>query len=404
MAETSGLPPEGWYPDRPNATRLRHWTGTGWTNEFRPIEPTPEPAPAPPVAGGPSERTPVVSSPVRETTDPVRSRRELRAQVGALVLGEPDEAPVAMAPPVAVAPTATAEALETLPAPAPETARDARPTPAPDTPAEPLPVIPKAEADATLSSVNRARVAGGYAPVREKGWQETFAASADLPTGSSQTFAGWLYAASPLWLGLLIIAGTTVLSLVNPFLVQGGLAIVGFAMTFLLARQDIRHLTERGYRAPSLWWVILPFFYFIVRMVRVGVRGVAMVVTYLLSFIALTALLYFSFIGNPLLLNSLVPSIPADSSAIPTPVATLTAQERANLLTQDGVEAQLRVDLAATFDVGAVDCVPFANLDEGTTTTCVVNLDGVDYNAGLQVTPDEPATAFVVTGMLPVAG
>ena len=259
---------------------------------------------------------------------------------------------------------------------------------------------PAREIDARLSSENRARVAGGYAPVRDQGWQESFAARSDLPTGAAQTFAGWLYAASPLWLGALLIAGTTVLSLVNPYLVQAGLALVGLGMTVLLARQDIRLLTERGYRAPSLGWVFLPFFYFVVRMVRVGMRGAAMVVTYLLSTVALVGLLYLAFIGNPALLTSLVP---ADSSAIPTPVVTLSAQERANLLTDDGVEAQLRVDLAKTFDVGSVACEPFLSLDAGTTTTCVVNLDGTDYNAGLEVTPDEPSTAFVVTGMLPVS-
>ncbi len=378
MAETSGLPPEGWYPDRPNATRLRHWSGTGWTNEFRDIEPV-----AAPVV---QSAAPIVHAPVRETTDQARSRRELRAQVGALVQGEPDPEPRSVATPATAAPAVVAP-----PAPA----HESEPQP------EPQAVV---EIDPSLSSVNRARVAGGYAPVREQGWQESFAEKADIPTGSSQTFAGWLYAASPLWLGALLIAGTTVLSLVNPFLVQGGLSIVGFAMTFLLARQDVRHLTERGYRAPSLWWVLLPFFYFVARMIRVGMRGAAMVVVYLLSSVALVALLYFVLVGNPAILTSLVPSVPADSSSIPTPVVTLTAQERANLLTQDGVEAQLRVDLAKTFDVAAVDCVPFPSLDAGTTTTCVVNLDGVDYNAGLQVTPDDPATAFVVTGMLPVAG
>jgi hypothetical protein len=244
-------------------------------------------------------------------------------------------------------------------------------------------------------------VAGGYSPVRQQAWQDSFSATAGAPTGSSQTFAGWLYAVSPLWLGALIIAGTTLLPIVNPLLVQGGLSVVGFAMTFLLARQDIRHLTQRGYRAPSAWLVLLPFVYFVVRMVRVGLRGVAMVVTYLLAFVALVGLLYVSFIGNPALLSVLTPSVPAETSAIPSPVATLSAQERTNILTQAGTEAQLRLDLAKTFDVGAVDCVEFPSIEAGTTTTCVVVLDGATYNAGLQVTPDEPDTAFVLTGMLP---
>jgi|GEM_PF-6828129 len=358
MADTSGLPPEGWYPDRPNATRLRHWTGTGWTNEFRPIDAISVALAAAPIV-----------TPVRETTDHARSRRELRAQVGALVQGEPDT------PPAGVAAVATPES---------------EPTPEPDM---------------SLSSADRARAAGGYAPIRQQQtWQESFAEKAAIPMGSSQTFAGWLYAASPLWLGALLIAGMTVLPIVNPLLVQGGLSIVGFAMTFLLARQDVRHLVERGYRAPSLWWVLLPFFYFVVRTVRVGARGAAMVVTYLLASVALGGLLYVAFVGNPALLASLTPSVPADSSAIPTPVVTLSAQERANILTPDGTEAQLRLDLAKTFDVGAVDCVQFPSTDAGTTTTCVVELDGVAYNAGLQITPDEPGTAFVLTGMLPAAG
>ena len=387
MADTSGLPPEGWYPDRPNATRLRHWTGTGWTNEFRPLEPTPQEEEAP------AEVQPdtVRETTVRETTDQARSRRELRAQVGSLVAGEPDAAtevehPAPEPQPVAAAPAA---ALAVVAAPV-------------ALPVEPEPVI--RPLDPTLSPTNRARVAGGFDPVREQGWQESFAARAAVPTGSSQTFAGWLYSLSPLWLGALVIAGTTLLSLVNPYLVQVGLGLLGFAMTFLLARQDIRLLAHRGYRAPSLWWVLLPFFYFVARLVRVGVKSVGMVIAYLLSSVALVALLYLTLIGYPSVLASLVPSIPADSSSIPTPVVTLSPQERANLLTPEGVEAQLRVDLAATFEVGDLSCVPFPDLEEGTTTTCVVSLDGVDYNAGLQVTPNEPSTAFVVTGMLPVAG
>ena len=240
--------------------------------------------------------------------------------------------------------------------------------------------------------------------MRQQTWQESFAEKAQSPTGSSHSFAGWLFATSPLWSGALLIAGMTVLSIVNPLLVQGGLAIVAFAMTFLLARQDVRNLAERGYRTPSVWWVLLPFLYFVVRMAKVGVRGLWMVVTYLLSFAALVGLLYVAFVGNPALLSLITPSVPATSSAIPTPVATLSDQERKNLLTPDGVEAQLRVDLAKTFDVGSIDCVPFPSTDVGVTTTCVVVLDGVTYNAGLEVTPNEPSTAFVVTGMLPANG
>lgn len=371
MADTSGLPPEGWYPDRPNATRLRHWTGTGWSNEFRPL------------ASAPTAAPPVVPDPVRETTDQARSRRELRAQVGALVQGQPDTPAAGIAPVLPGAPAPVASQPESQP--------ESLPTPTPS---------PEPEPDISLSSIDRARAAGGYPPIRpQQSWQESFAQNA-ARTGSSQTLAGWLYAVSPLWIGALLIAGTTVVPLVNPLLVQGGLSIIGFALSFLLARQDVRYLEERGYHPPSLWWVLLPFLYFVVRATRVGARGVAMVVTYLLSFAALVGLLYLAFVGNPALLSMLMPSTPAESSAIPTPVATLSAQERANILTPDGTEAQLRLDLAKTWDVGAVDCVPFPSTEAGVTTTCVVELDGVAYNAGIEVTPDEPGTAFVLTGML----
>lgn len=386
MADTSGLPPEGWYPDRPNATRLRHWNGTGWTNEFRPIEARPA-APAP---------TPAPVAPVRETTD-ARSRRELRAQVGSLAQGEPD------APALGVTPMA--RAAEPV---APPVVAHVAPDSAPEPVLEPEPVEPAPTLSLTpdpepteITAVDRARAAGGYQPTR-KPWQESFTGAIDLPTGSSQTFAGWLYAASPLWIAMFLIAGMTVLSLVSPVLVQLGLAVVAFAMTFLLARQDIRHLTERGYRAPSLWWVLLPFFYFVVRVVRVGLRSAGMLVTYLLSFVALVGLLYLAYIGNPALLSMFTPAVQASSSAIPTPVETLTAQERDNLLTQDGVEAQVRIDLAKTFDVGTITCEPFTSIEPGTTTTCIVELDGKQYNAGLQVTPDDPAAAFAVTGLTPV--
>ncbi|CAN5183538.1 hypothetical protein BH11ACT5_BH11ACT5_01260 [soil metagenome] len=387
MADTSGLPPEGWYPDRPNATRLRHWTGTGWTNEFRQIADAPAPAPvAAPFAAPVAPAAPVETA-VRETTDQARSRRELRAKVGTLAQGEPDT-PAAGIEPMARAtpqPAAVATPVEPQPEPVPE------------------PVEPTPEPPAAASSVARARAAGGYAPIRQQQtWQESFAQNAAQPTGNSQTFAGWLYAASPLWLGALLIAGMTVLSIVNPLLVQAGLAVVGLAMTFLLARQDIRQLKDNGYRPPSLWLVLLPLLYFVVRMVRVGVRGAGMVVTYLLSAVALSGLLYFALMGNLALLSAITPSVPANSTAIPTPVVTLTAQERATILTQAGTEAELRLELAKTWEVGSVKCVPFPSTDAGTTTTCVVQLDGVSYNAGLEVTPDEPGAAFLLTGMLAV--
>ena len=404
MADTSGLPPEGWYPDRPNATRLRHWSGTGWTNEFRPIEAEPAVAPAP-VAPAPVALAPVSPVPVSENTDRARSRRELRAQVGALVQGEPDTPAggvTTLTPPTPM----SAQGAPAQPAPAPAPVVEiAEPVVVAEIEPEPEPepvAIPDSEPDSgpKLSSADRARVAGGYAPHRQA-WQESFSAP-DLPTGTSQTFAGWLFATSPLWVGAMIIAGTTVLSVVDPYLVQAGLLVVAFAMTFLLARQDVRLLTERGYRTPSVWWVLLPFAYFFVRLLRVGLRGMGMLVTYFLSAVALVGLLYLAFVGNPALFSTFGPSVQAESTPIPTPVATLSDQERANLLTPDGIEAKLRIDLASTWDVGTVDCVPFPSTDPGTTTTCVVVLDNVSYNAGLQVTPDEPDVAFVLTGMLPV--
>ncbi len=403
MADTSGLPPEGWYPDRPNATRLRHWNGTGWTNEFRPIpaEPTPAAVPTAPAVPSPAPSA-AVPSPVRETTDQARSRRELRAQVGPLSQGEPDTPAAGIQPMARATPQEPIAAPVPAPQPAPEAAPAPLPEPAPAPAREPAPPLSAPAPGSTLSSVDRARVASGYPPVRQQqAWQDSFARP-ELPTGNSQTFAGWLYAASPLWLGALLIAGMTVFSIVNPLLVQAGLAVVGFAMTFLLARQDIRQLKDTGYRAPSLWWVLLPLIYFVVRMVRVGLRGAGMVVTYLLSAVALAGLLYFAFVGNPALLSAITPPVPADSTAIPAPVATLSAQERATALTQAGMEAELRTELAKTWEVGTVECVPFPSTEAGTTTTCVVQLDGVDYNAGLEVTPDEPSAAFLLTGMLPV--
>ncbi|CAN5150122.1 hypothetical protein BH09ACT5_BH09ACT5_07770 [soil metagenome] len=382
MADTPGLPPEGWYPDRPNATRLRHWTGTGWTNEFRPLPSDAAPAPE-------------ASGPVRETTDPARTRRELRAQVGALVV----EQPLVVGQPAV--PPATAEAPPGPEEVVPQAATPPQAATAPQADPERVPQRAE-EPDRGLSSADRARAAGGYPPVRQQAWQESFAATAERPAGSSQTLAGWLYAASPLWLGALIIAGSSLLSIVNPLLVQGGLSVVGFVLTLLLARLDIRQLRARGYRAPSLWWVLLPFVYFLIRMVRVGVRGAGMTVTYLLASVALSGLVYLSVIGNPALLSVLSPSVPAESTPIPSPETTLSVQERANILTEAGTEAQLRLDLAKTFDVGDVDCVPFPSTAARTTTTCVVVLDGAPYNAGLEVTPDDPGTAFVLTGMLPV--
>jgi hypothetical protein len=358
MTSANG-PEPGWYPDRPNATALRWWDGEGWTEHFHDlVEVEPEPDTA--------------SSEPQETTLPgAISRRELRRQVGALVVGEPDTQQ----------PGTTALLERTIVEPR-EGVSDGR---------------------APLTSLDHARLAGGYAPVGTE--TITDAPRPRLsPTGvrqaSAQTFSGWLLALSPIWLGAGAAAVFVLLAQADQTLLLVGVVAMAIVLTFGLVKVDTMRLRDNGYEPPTAWLFLLPLVYFIVRTGRVGRRGIGMLLAYLAPQVLALGLIAWgaSYLAAHPELDPFGLDVPSQVLSEPA----LTAQERADLLTDEGTETQLRADLTAVWDVGTVDCEPFPAEPADATTTCVVELDGALYDAGLQKSPNQPATAFVLLGMIPV--
>ena len=428
MSDDQGMPPAGWYPDSGDPTRLRWWDGSAWADYWHDVEPEPEPEPEP---------APVVQAP--PPPQPFASARFVTVQQRSFAPPEPTYAPAAPTRPAPVVPS-YAPAPQAQPRPAatavieydllerqivtPTQTQTQTPTPAPSlTPAshrsEPVqyqqaPIeVPverapeavrtvEAPAEPKLSSIDQARIAGGYRAVgHEPEVVEGHAYS--VMRKPSQTFPGWLLAISPLWFGGGAIVAQLLLLQFNPFVVQGISALLGLLLIFGLVTLDRTRLEAQSYRSPSAWWILLPPVYFVRRVMLVGRESLGMLVTWFVSVLLLVGLLAAAVLTQGAVFD-FVPDTGqgelVDETEVPS-VDPLTADQRAALLTDEGTEAQLRKDLAATFQVGSVECEPFPSQASGVTTTCVVELDGIEYNAGLQVTPDAP-TAFVLLGMLPV--
>jgi len=344
---TTGLPVAGWYPDRPNPTALRWWDGTAWTDHWHQLDAGTGPSPV---------------APSRPPTGPTSTGATGTAPAG-------------------TGPTFAAPTLSISPEP---------PTPEPST------------ADGASDDLDT----GGYPRLGreippDRSWMFQKAKR------STQTIAGWLLALSPLWLGVAVIAALVLLPGLPALYVQAGLAIVVVTVTVLLVILDARTLRSRGLASPSVWWMLLPLVYLVMRVVRVGRASVGLVLTYLLAHAALAALVVYLVLQTTLLSGLTLAGIPlgepeeGSTGTVTAGEPELTAAERAELLTPAGTEAWLREDLSTTWEVGDIDCPPFPSKSATATVTCLVELDGEPYNAGLQVTPDEPTTAFVLTGMLP---
>ena len=215
---------------------------------------------------------------------------------------------------------------------------------------------------------------------------------------SSQTVAGWLLAVSPLWLGAGIVATLVLLPEFPSLLLQGVAALLHFAITALLVVIDTDRLRVKGHRAPSAAWVLVPLLYFIMRVVRVGRSSVGMLVTYLLAPVAVVGIVVLLAFQTTLL-DPVLTRDDGSTGTVTVGETDLSAEERARQLTDVGAEDTLRTELAADWQVGALDCQPFPTDAAKTTTTCLVDLDGTPYTATLETTPDSPTTAFVLAGL-----
>lgn len=147
--------------------------------------------------------------------------------------------------------------------------------------ADPPPVVIVPTPPAMLNPVNaQLQREAAYVPFT-RNWVQEGAAQVG-PTGSAQTFPVWLLVFSPLWSGA--VAGLGNLFLFNraPLIAAPVGLIAAAAVLFGLAWVDRTRLRNRGYsRAAHPTWVLLsPLAYLIARVVGVGPRSIAPLVTY----------------------------------------------------------------------------------------------------------------------------
>lgn len=326
----TALPPAGWYPDAFDPSARRWWDGGAWTAHVR--------------------RPEVVASVPAAPAEPALSRRQLREQVGPLTQGEPAEAPTSIA------------------------------------------VL---ERPADISSVEYARRAAGYEPRAPESVAYAYASGPSVVVyGSTLTLPSWLIATSPLWYGGLAAIVGGIVGALHP---NTTTAIVGFpvlgafiTMLVLLARTDASRLAERGYLPPSPKWGWLPFVYLIMRITRTGPKSVGLLVTYVIAQIVYFAVIIIAalVILAPLIAGASSPS--AAGIAPPTSESEFVASpdDRAYLLTQDGMSEGAAYLLGYPEGMEQVQCAPFPGTAGGTTTQCLAVVDGAQWVVTLELTPD----------------
>jgi hypothetical protein len=242
-------PNAGWYRDPADDRAWRWWDGAAWTGHVRAVEnAAPQPVPVQPV----TQAAPVQTAPVQYVP----------------------EQTVTQAVPVQTAPEQTAPAQPT-PAPAvPQPGEVAAPPAAPGrqvasafdipvtdqmywhSPAAEVIEVPRLPHTTISRGIGGNRQTPGF--VRD--WQDL---------GSPNTAGIWLMAAMPLMsipLGVamgLVFAIGGVPDLIGYPLSSG----IGLGLYWVFAYLDQRALAQRGYHAPSIWWMLLlpPLIYFIKR-------------------------------------------------------------------------------------------------------------------------------------------
>lgn len=203
--------------------------------------------------------------------------------------------------------------------------------------------------------------------------------------GSPHTVAIWLLALYPLILfTITLVIGLVAAGLTGtvPQLTLGGASLV---VTLILCSNDNGTLKERGYRPPGWGWALIPIVYFILRLVRVGKPSLWPFLVWLGLQLLLCLIV---------VLTVLPPLLASLSSGGP-----LSPSERAAQLTPAGMAEQLGADLAgADYDITSVVCPPLPSMTAGSRVQCTAETPTTTMYVTVTVSPDEPATAFVVGG------
>ena len=256
----------GWYHDPSDSGSWRWWDGETWTSHVRPKEQT----------------TPIaIAYPISEA---ITLPAQYTAPVQAVV-----------APPVVTAPqpVATPEIPQPVTAPQPVAAQEIPQPAQPIQPIRPVSLTPETPASEQeywhspgaevvhipgRSATSQHGHASRVGPVAPYDLQHTWG-----DVGSPQTAGIWLLAFLPIIAyTLLNVMGFALRSLISP----NGAVVdpAGFTQTIITAAiayvvilvisawtfagRDIKMLRTRGYRAPSIWWMLVPLSplaYFIAR-------------------------------------------------------------------------------------------------------------------------------------------
>lgn len=260
-----------------------------------------------------------------------------------------------------------------------------------------------AAAQAAAATAQQRAVEAAYVPFTHDWNAEQDVAVAESWRGSAQTFPAWLLAFAPIWIagsgfGVSLLA----LAIPIPVPVRAGLTIaIALFLVCALANLDAKRLATRGYRRSTspFWAILLPVF-FILRTIRVGVRGLpAAIVAWLLCLIIGASVVLAVFLPLYLYSQQQAAQSQASAPAAAAPVA-LSPAERASELTPAGMQNRVVADFSKTgVALTQVKCQPLPDANDGSQTRCDVWISSGKFGTVVeQVSASDPYTAFHQVG------